>query len=231
MNMETLNMFVKSSGAYDRHYTSARSAYYDDPYNTPFVFNSGHTTQFAFFTGDSYLADNLGGVSVILTRIGDAFQITRQPQSQLSYWGKAASFSVSATNGAQPYQWQWQKDGVSLLGATNSLLVLTNLQTTNAGTYTVVVTEASGDTLTSQPATLTVNPAGVSIALYAGVKIDGVVGQTYGVQSTLDLSNTNSWVGAANITLTNATQIWYDSQPASQSQRYYRVGPGPISIP
>ena len=61
--------------------------------------------------------------------------------------------------------------------------------------------------------------------------IDGVAGQTYGVQSTLDLSNTNSWVGRTNLTLTNATQLWYDSQPATQPQTYYRVVPGPISIP
>ena len=74
----------------------------------------------------------------------------------------------------------------------------------------------------------------VSIALYAGfpgLTIDGVVGQTYGVQSTLDLSNTNSWVGRTNITLTTPTYLWYDSQPATQPQTYYRVLPGPISIP
>ena len=75
------------------------------------------------------------------------------------------------------------------------------------------------------------NPAGVSVALYAGVTIDGVVSQTYGIQTTTDLSNTNSWAGAANFTLTLPTQIWYDTQPASQSHRFYRVVPGPISVP
>jgi hypothetical protein len=75
------------------------------------------------------------------------------------------------------------------------------------------------------------NPASVSIALYAGVTIDGAIGLTYGIQSTLDLSNTNSWVGRTNITLTTPTYLWYDSQPATQPQTYYRVLPGPISIP
>ena len=75
------------------------------------------------------------------------------------------------------------------------------------------------------------NPAGVSLALYPGIAIDGVVSQTYGIQSTSDLSNTNSWVGVTNITLTVPTQLWYDSQPATQPQRYYRVVPGPISVP
>ena len=61
--------------------------------------------------------------------------------------------------------------------------------------------------------------------------IDGVVGQTYGIQTSASLANTNSWAGATNVTLTVPTQIWYDSQPAAQAQHYYRVVPGPISIP
>jgi hypothetical protein len=156
--------------------------------------------------------------------------IANQPHSQLGYWGKSASFSVSATNGTPPYVYQWRKDGVDVADATNSVLSLSNLQATNAGIYTVVVSDTVTNLL-SQPATLTVNPAGVSIALYAGVTIEGVVGQTYGIQSTLDLSNTNSWVGRTNITLTTPTYLWHDSQPATQPQTYYRVLPGPISIP
>jgi len=158
-------------------------------------------------------------------------QIITQPQSQLGYWGKSVSFSVTATNGTSPYTYQWVKDQIPILDATNSLLVLTNLQMTNAGVYVAVVTDAASKTTNSQPATLTMNPAGVGIALYAGVAIEGVVGQTYGVQMTSDLSNTNSWAGVANATLTTPTQIWYDSQPATRLQRYYRVVPGPISIP
>lgn len=156
--------------------------------------------------------------------------IVTQPQSQLGYWGKSVSFSVSATNGAPPYGYQWQKDGMAISDATNSVLVLANLQVTNAGVYTVVVSDTVTN-LASQPATLTVNPAGVGIALYAGVTVDGVVGQVYGIQSTLDLSNTNSWVGRTNLTLTTPTYLWYDSNPATQPQTYYRVLPGPIPIP
>ncbi len=61
--------------------------------------------------------------------------------------------------------------------------------------------------------------------------IDGVVGRTYGIQSTLDLNNTNSWVGRSNLPLTVPTALWYDSQPATQPQTYYRVLRGPIPIP
>ena len=109
-------------------------------------------------------------------------------------------------------------------------LVLANLQLTDAGNYRVVVTNSYGST-TSSNAYLTMNPAGVSLALYAGVTIDGVVGLTYGIQHTTDLSNTNSWHGLVNVTLSVPTMLWFDTQPADQPRRYYRVVPGPISIP
>jgi hypothetical protein len=38
-------------------------------------------------------------------------------------------------------------------------------------------------------------------------------------------------VGQTNITLGVPTQIWHDSQPASQTQSYYRVVAGPVAIP
>lgn len=138
---------------------------------------------------------------------------------------------VSATGGTPPYSYQWAKNDLVIPGATNSQMVLANLEFTNAGIYKVVVSDASTNMLTSQPATLTVNPSGVSFALYVGVTIDGVVGYTYGVQSTTDLGNSNSWLGRTNITLTTPTFLWYDSQPATQPQRFYRVVPGPIPIP
>jgi hypothetical protein len=155
--------------------------------------------------------------------------ITQQPQSQIGYWGKSIAFTVGAV-GVPSLIYQWQKDGVAIPGATGSSLVLTNLQMTDAGNYSVVISNALGST-TSRNAYLTMNPAGVSVALYAGVTIDGVVGLTYGIQSTTDLSNTNGWRGMANVTLDTRRELWFDVQPATQPQRYYRIMPGPIPIP
>ena len=155
--------------------------------------------------------------------------ISRQPQSQLGFWGKNVTFTVVAY-GEPPLRFQWWEKGAPMSDATNSSVTLTNLQLGGAGVYQVFITNVYGS-ITSNPAILTVNPAGVSIALYSGVTIDGVEGFTYGIQSTTDLSDTNSWQGTTNITLTSATQLWLDTQPASQAHRYYRVVPGPISIP
>src|SRR5581483_3438885 len=66
--------------------------------------------------------------------------------------------------------YQWRKGGVSLLSATNATLTLRNLQLTNAGGYTVVVSNAV-NSVTSSVATLTV----VSATNAALVTFDGPV--------------------------------------------------------
>jgi len=147
--------------------------------------------------------------------------VTRQPRNQVGYWGKSVTFTVG-TAGEPPLSYQWHKDAVPIDGATCSSLVLTNLQMTDSGNYSVVVTNSLGST-TSSNAYLTMNPAGVSLALYAGVTIDGVPGLTYGIQYTTDLSNTNSWQGAANVTpqpRRSVTTAWCRGQsPFRKPQR------------
>ncbi len=160
---------------------------------------------------------------------GNLLFIASQPRSQVGYWGKSVTFTLRAISEA-PLSYQWCKEGTPIAGATSTALVLTNLQITDAGIYTVVVTNVHGS-VTSNPAILTMNPAGVSLALYSGITIEGVVGLTYGIQYSTDLSNANGWLGLTNVTLGVPTHLWYDSQPATQTQRYYRVVPGPISIP
>ena len=69
--------------------------------------------------------------------------------------GQNASFTVTAS-GTAPTSYQWRKDGVNANGATNAILTLNNVQTDQAGNYTVVITNAYGS-VTSSVAVLTVN--------------------------------------------------------------------------
>ena len=55
-----------------------------------------------------------------------------------------------------PIAYQWNKNGVSINGASSASLTLTNVQMTDAGDYTVTVSNSSGS-VTSNKATLTVN--------------------------------------------------------------------------
>ena len=77
--------------------------------------------------------------------------------------GQQASLSVSLGGGSSPFTYQWLKAGVAIPGATGGQLVFAAISPTDAGKYSVVVTNVAG-TATSREATLTVNPA-VPIAI------------------------------------------------------------------
>ena len=73
--------------------------------------------------------------------------------------GQPANFSVEAT-GTAPLAYQWRKDGTSVAGATSAALTVANPQAADAGSYSVVITNAYG-TVTSPAAALTVTTATV----------------------------------------------------------------------
>lgn len=81
---------------------------------------------------------------------------------------------------------------------------------TNAGFYSIVVSSSLGSA-TNTPEEVVVNPAGVSVGLYPGVTVGGVVGYNYIIQRTADLGNTNSWVTMTNMTLTQPLELWVDT--------------------
>jgi uncharacterized delta-60 repeat protein len=78
-----------------------------------------------------------------------------------------------------PPAFQWQVNGVNLPGATNEVLQLFNVRTTNAGSYTLVLSNVVGS-VTSAVATLLVEPAptfpgATDIDFYAGSGANGSV--------------------------------------------------------
>jgi len=81
--------------------------------------------------------------------------IQTQPQSQTVTEGENATFTVAA-NGTSPLSYQWYfNTNTTLANATNTTFTVTNAQATNAGKYSVVVTNVVGS-VTSVFATLTV---------------------------------------------------------------------------
>ena len=80
--------------------------------------------------------------------------IMQQPQSQTVTNGAGAAFTVAAT-GTAPLSYQWDFNGAVLSMATNATLTLTDVQATNGGKYSVVVTNVAGS-VTSSAATLAV---------------------------------------------------------------------------
>jgi hypothetical protein len=83
--------------------------------------------------------------------------ITLQPQSQIIAPGSNVTFSVVATGDA-PLNYQWRFNGNFITGASDSSYSITNVQFSDAGNYSVVVTNNSGSA-TSSAATLIVGVA------------------------------------------------------------------------
>jgi hypothetical protein len=86
--------------------------------------------------------------------------ITTQPNSQTNNVGQTAQFLVAASGLPAPtYHWQTNgvnlTDGGNISGSTTTNLVISNLSITNAGNYTVVVSNGLAS-VTSTVATLTV---------------------------------------------------------------------------
>jgi hypothetical protein len=144
----------------------------------------------------------------------------------ITYWGQTNTLTAGAW-GSGNLAYQWYFNGAAISGATSSNLVLSGIQFTNAGLYTVVVSSSYGS-VTNTPEQVVVNPANVSLGLFAGVIIQGTVGYNYNIQATADLSDTNSWMTLNNLTLTSPVQIWYDGSTDVHKgpQKFYRVLPG-----
>jgi len=81
-------------------------------------------------------------------------QITAQPLSQAVGLGGNVTFRVEAT-GTAPLTYQWRKDGVNILDATNATFTIVNLETNKVGAYSVLVSNAAGS-MASSDAELTV---------------------------------------------------------------------------
>lgn len=124
---------------------------------------------------------------------GGAPTITTQPTSTAVQAGQLASFSVQATGDPAP-TFQWQKDGANINGATASTFSIGSASESDAGAYTVVVSNASGE-VTSAVAALTVNPAaGITISS-APASVDVVPGGTasFSVAASSTQSLTYQW--------------------------------------
>jgi alpha-tubulin suppressor-like RCC1 family protein len=128
----------------------------------------------------------LGSVTssnAILTVIDSAPIVTTQPDSFALPFGQDDEISVT-TAGSLPVSYQWQFDGTNIAGATNAFLILNGLSAANAGTYAVVVSNAYGDTISSN-AVFTPVP---SLVVSWGDDADGQTNVPSGLTNVLGIS-------------------------------------------
>lgn len=121
--------------------------------------------------GGSYkvVATNSTGTATsnvaVLTVIGAGkpVELLASPLSVTALAGANVSYRVIA-DGVAPITYQWRKDGTDITGETSSKLTLTNVSSSNAGTYTVVATNAAGSII-SGAATFAIDTAAVAPAI------------------------------------------------------------------
>jgi hypothetical protein len=156
------------------------------------------------------------------TTLGEVPTITTQPSSTSVTAGTAARFTV-LVSGTSPFTYVWKKDGTAIIGATSATYTIASVATSDAGNYTVVVTNSAGSA-TSSAATLTViaavtapimgltssiSTSGTAATISVTISSDGGATITArGVVYALTSANPNpqlGGVGVINLTSTGTT--------------------------
>ena len=146
-----------------------------------------------------------------------------QPVSQSVQAGSSVSFNPTVV-GATDMTYRWKQDDVDIAGGTGLSLSLSSVDYTNAGQYTLAVTNSFGGTV-SQPATLVVMPPASVTNLTtrltksgAGLKFELIWPMGHALYSTTNLASP-SWEAVSG-----ASAPYY-KVPINTSidQMYYKI--------
>ena len=140
------------------------------------------------------------------------------PTNQFVQHGTTATLRSKAV-GSEPLTYQWFKNGLPVLGGTNASLVISNAQTTDTGSYSIVVSSPYGST-TNPPVLLSVVFA--KIASYVGLTIDDIPGRTYRVEYLDALESSSQWQTLTNFVLPLSPYVWIDYETRDLPMRFFR---------
>jgi hypothetical protein len=140
--------------------------------------------------------------------------IVSQPASVTTNAGSSVNFNVTASGNPAP-TFQWQFNGTNLGGANGTSFTLSNVQTNNSGSYTVVVSN-SVSSITSAPAVLIVSgsagpePATITVQPVSQIVVAGS-NATFSVVAEGTPPLTYQWrfngVNIAGATLSSYTRV------------------------
>jgi uncharacterized repeat protein (TIGR03803 family) len=164
-----------------------------------------------------------------VTTVGVKPQITSPATNQSITVGQNASFSVTAT-GSTPLHYQWFFDGSKMAGATKTSVAITDAALTNAGFYSVLVTNAYGTasnlvgTLSVTTAPLSFATNGAAIQYTNGMVVLQITGLTgTGTAEVQVSSNLTQWVTISTNSAASGTIQVIDTGATNTPQGFYRV--------
>ena len=159
---QTATFFVSASGTAPLSYQwrkngTAIAGATSASYTTPAETTSDNGAQFSVAVSNSAGSLTSNAATLTVTTAPVAPSITTQPSNQTVFAGQKATFSVSA-NGTSPLSYQWRKNGTAISGATSASYTTPAETTSDTGALFSVVVSNSVGNVTSNSATLTVNP-------------------------------------------------------------------------
>jgi len=141
--------------------------------------------------------DNTISIYQNVVPLGGPPVITTQPANQTVTVGGTATFNVTAS-GTLPLSYQWSFWGTNILGATNTMLTLTNVQLNQAGNYAVLVTNAYGSVLSSNAVLTAAIPPSVLViwdAINSNTLALKAALEAAGINVTLSPTDESQYVG------------------------------------
>jgi len=188
---------------------------------------SGPVAGMILFGNDLYGTTRYGGTSNagVIFKVSIAPPaITRAPRDSTAEIGSAARLAATTESGAPPfYQW-WCNDTQAVSAMTPSReLNLTNVQYSNAGSYTVVVTNIFGS-VTSTPALLNVIPA-VARRPVPFITLRGEPGNPLHVECADSFWPSPNWAPLDTLVPTTGTATVVDLALPLPPRRFYRAWP------
>jgi len=163
--------------------------------------------------------------NLTITPVPDLVQIVEQPQSIVVPPAGTARFNVRAEGGST-LTYQWRKNGTNIAGATNASLILTHVQLSDEGAYTVFVQNEDLLSALSAPAQLRVLPVVQILAIRkAGDAATISYATPTGATNTLEFKRpilATNWMPVATQVATGAVMTVVDPS-ATNSTRFYRI--------
>jgi hypothetical protein len=148
----TLNVPNATSVAFVKDLTSDYSVSYNNtvplvsgqPFSVTLYTTLGHHVQYGFETqGPDVNPTNVANTGIVILNEGSPDPSVAPIASQSAVQGQNVTFTA-VPSGTSPFSYQWSFGSQAISGATASTLTLTNVQLTNAGTYSVSVANVLG---------------------------------------------------------------------------------------